>query len=70
MTSYTILDTQPTVYQDKARGVINGVLVRFRLDAYDEVHEVRVPEMKVDVVKQAIENVVTERDALANLTNS
>ena len=67
MTTYTILDTQPTVYQDKVKGVVNGVLVRFTLDAYDEVHEVRVPELKVDLVKNAIEVVVAERDALAEL---
>lgn len=67
MTNYTIIDTQPTVYQDKNKGVVNGVLVRFTMQAYDEVHEVRVPELKVDLVKTAIEKAVTERDALAEL---
>ena len=67
MTAYTILDTQPTVYQDKSKGVINGVLVRFRMDAYDEVHEIRIPELKVATVKLAIEKAVQERDALAEL---
>lgn len=67
MTNYTILDTQPTVYQDKNKGVVNGVLVRFRMEAYDEVHEVRVPEMKVELVKAAIEKAIKERDALNTL---
>lgn len=67
MTNYTIIDTQPTVYQDKNKGVVNGVLVRFTMQAYDEVHEVRVPELKVDLVKAAIEKAVAERDALAEL---
>jgi hypothetical protein len=65
--SYTIIDTQPTVYQDKSKGIVNGVLVRFTLDDYDEVHEVRVPRMDVTIVKAAIEAVSKERDALATL---
>ena len=70
MTAYSIIDTQPTVYQDKSKGIVNGVLVRFRMLAYDEVHEIRVPEMKVDSVKTAIENAVKERDQLASLGQS
>ena len=70
MTTYTILDTQPTVYQDQVRGIVNGVLVRFRMDAYNEVHEVRVPEMNVQTVKKAIEAIVTQRDELAGLNAS
>jgi hypothetical protein len=46
---------------------VNGVLVRFTLDDYDEVHEVRVPKMDVTIVKAAIEAVSKERDALATL---
>ena len=67
MSSYEILDTQPTVYNDQVHGVINGVLVRFRITPYNEVHEVRVPEMNVTIVKQAIEKLVTDRDLLAGL---
>lgn len=70
MSNYTILDTQPTVYQDPIKGVVNGVLVRFRIDPYNEVHEVRVPQMDVALVKDAIEKVVTQRDELANLGQS
>lgn len=67
MSTYTIIDTTPAVYQDKLKGIVNGVLVRFRIDQYDEVHEVRVPELRVDLVKDAIEKVITERDQLAGL---
>lgn len=67
MSTYTIIDTTPAVYQDKLKGIVNGVLVRFRIDPYDEVHEVRVPELRVDLVKDAIEKVIIERDQLAGL---
>jgi len=67
MTKYTILTTQPTTYQDQALGIVNGVLVRFRLDDYNEVHDVRVPKMDVSAVKTAIEDVVKQRDELAAL---
>lgn len=67
MSGYTILSTTPTTYQDPIAGIINGVLVRFRMDVYNEVHEVRVPRMDVNVVKAAIEETVTGRDALAEL---
>lgn len=70
MTAYTIIDTGPTVYQDKSKGIVNGVLVRFRMDAYDEVHEVRIPEMKTAIAKAAIEAAIAERDALAQLGQS
>jgi hypothetical protein len=64
---YRILSTQPAVYQDKVDGVVNGVLVRFTIPAYDEVHEVRVPKMDVTLVKQVIESLVAQRDELAAL---
>jgi len=68
--NYTIVETQPTVYQDPIKGIVNGVLVRFTLDAYNEVHEVRVPEMNVKTVQAAIAKVVKQRDELANLGQS
>jgi hypothetical protein len=67
MSTYTILETQPTVYQDHVKGVINGVLVRFTIDDYNEVHDVRVPKMDTAMVKAAIDEVVSQRDALAAL---
>jgi hypothetical protein len=66
-TTYTILETQPAVYQDNTKGIVNGVLVKVRLDDYDEVHEVRVPKMDVALVKSALDDLVKQRDALASL---
>lgn len=67
---YEILTTQPTVYNDTVSGIVNGVLVRFRLTDYDEVHEVRIPKMDAELAKTEISKVLAERDALAGLTAS
>lgn len=67
---FTIQTTQPTIYQDPIAGVVNGVLVRFTLDKYNEVHEVRVPRMDVTLVREAIQKISDERDALADLGKS
>jgi hypothetical protein len=66
-TAYTIVDTSPTIYQDAIKGVVNGVLVRFTMDAYNELHEVRVPELNAATVKTAIEKAVSQRDELAGV---
>lgn len=65
MSAYTIISTQPTVYQDPDQGVVNGVLIRFRLDDYDEVQEVRIPKLDAGLAQAAIKEVVDQRDALA-----
>ena len=65
--NYEILSTTPTVYQDPVKGVVNGVLVKVRLTKYNEVHDVRVPEMNVATVKKAVEKLSADRDALAGL---
>lgn len=67
MSTFTIQSTTPTIYQDPLLGVVNGVLVRFTIDDYNEVHEVRVPKMDVTLVKAAIEEMVKSRDELAAL---
>lgn len=70
MSEYRIESTTPTIYQDSVHGVLNGVLVRFTIVPYNEVHEVRVPKMDVTIVKEAIEKVVAQRDELAALGSS
>lgn len=62
---YTIIDTQPTTYNDPVKGIVNGVLIRFRLDDYDELHEVRIPSMDNALARAAIERVLKQRDELA-----
>ena len=65
---YTIISTQPTIYSDPVKGVVNGVLVKFSLDDYGEYNEVRVPKMDAKIVKASIEEVVKQRDELAKLS--
>lgn len=67
MSTYTILSTTPAVFQDRDNSIVNGVLVKFNIQPYDEVHEVRVAKMDVSLVKAAIEKTVSERDLLASL---
>ncbi len=65
---FTILASIPTVYSDPVNGIVNGVLVRFKLDQYDEVHEVRIPKMDAKLAAQAIAEVADQRDALEALS--
>lgn len=67
---YEIVNTQPTTYNDPVAGIVNGVLVRFRLTDYNEVHDVRIPRMDAVLARTEIERVLAERDALAGLTSS
>ncbi len=66
-TEYSVISTTPTVYNDPLAGIVNGVLVRVHLAAYDEVHELRVPQMDPKLVKAAIDKLVKQRDAIADL---
>ncbi len=70
MSSFTIISTTPAVFQDKDNSIVNGVLVKFNIQPYDEVHEVRVAKMDVSTVKAAIDKVVSDRDALTLLGRS
>ena len=67
MSEYQVISTEPHTYMEKGNGVINGVLIRFRIPAYDEIHEVRIPKMDTAMAKKAIEKLVSDRDALAEL---
>jgi len=70
MSNYKIISTEPTIYQDQNHNVVNGVLVRFSIGDYDELHEVRVAKMDVALVKASIETLVGQRDELAALGQS
>lgn len=69
-TTFDVINTQPTIYSDPVLGVVNGVLVKVTLHPYEEVHEIRVPRMDAQLVKAAVDILITERDALANLSKS
>lgn len=65
MTEYEIIETTNTTYNDKSKGIVNGVLIKFRIVKYDEIHEVRIPKMDSAMAKKAILEYIAERDALA-----
>lgn len=62
---FKIVETRPTVYNDRAQGVINGYLTTFNMTDYDEIHEVRTPKLDAATITAAIEAALKERDALA-----
>jgi hypothetical protein len=64
-TPYEITSTTKTTYNDPDKGIVNGVLIRFRMTAYGESGEVRVSEMSATIATKAIEKYVAERDKLA-----
>ena len=67
MANYYIESTQSTIYLDKAGRAVNGYLVYVYLKDYDEVHEMRVKSLSADVVVEAAEALVEQRDAIAEL---
>lgn len=64
---FIVLDTYPTVYVDKARKVVKGFTVQFEMLVYNEIHEVDVPNLKVETVSKVIETLINERETLASL---
>lgn len=69
-TTYTVERTAPTVYLDARGQAVQGYIVFVKLDAYDESHEVRVPSLSTNIVKKAVDDLVQNRDAIANLGKS
>ena len=67
MSEYQIMNTAPTVYIDNRGQAIHGHIVYVHLLAYDEYQEVRVPSLIEGTVKKAVEELVNNRDAIANL---
>jgi len=67
MSKYIVRSTEPVLMPDAKRGAINGVLITIYLPDYDEVHEIRIPEMNAKLAQTAIEQFVKQRDTLASL---
>ncbi len=64
---FVVLATQPWVYTDATNRVVNGFRVFFRIVAFDEVHELFVPNLSPDVVKAAISKMVKDRTDLSKI---
>lgn len=68
MSDYVITRVVPTTYIDnKTNEAVSGHRVYYTMTDYEEGHLIDVPNMKKDTVKDAIENAVDARDALAEL---
>lgn len=67
MSAYSITQTSSTVYLDNRGQAVQGFLLLVHLQEYDEILEVRVPNLKDGTVKNAVSSLVKERDALAKL---
>ncbi len=64
---YVIEKTRGEPYLDKTNNVINGFIVTVLFVDFDEMHEIKVPDMKTETVKNAIELLLSERNGLQNL---
>lgn len=67
MPTYRVERTQPTVYLDKAGRPVQGFVVYVLLTKFDELHELHVPSLDANTVKEAVELLYEQRDALAEL---
>lgn len=67
MSTYKVEYTQPDVYLDAGGKVVKGYLVRVSLLDYAEIHDLDVPSLDPKVVTKAIEKLLANRDALAQL---
>jgi hypothetical protein len=66
-TGFKITSTQPFTYVDDNGVVVNGYRVFLNLTKQNEAHFILVRSLDPGVVKAAVELLVKNRDALANL---
>jgi len=64
---YQVTRTQPTVYLDEGGKPVRGFLVTVRFTEFKEIHEIHVDSLNPSTVKAAIETLLAERQALADL---
>ena len=64
---YVIERTTPTTYLDRGGNPVSGFLVTVTFPEFDELHSVRVPDLKAPTVKAAITDLLEQRRALAAL---
>jgi len=67
MANYKVERTQPTVYIDKGGRPIQGFIVYVHLVDFDEIHELSVPSLSPDIVSAAADDLIEQRQALAEL---
>lgn len=64
---YKVENVQPDVYLDQGGKPVRGYLVRVSLLKFAEIHDIQVPSLEPAIVEAAIEILLTNREALAQL---
>ena len=64
---YKIEHVQPDVYLDSGGKPVRGYLVRVSLVEFGELHDLQVATLDPDKVKEAVEALLANRQALAAL---
>lgn len=67
MATFRIVNAQNTLYIDNGGRPVNGYQIRVELNGFNETHEINVPSLEPEVVRQAVERLLAQREALANL---
>lgn len=67
MAEFQILSTSNTLYLDRGGQPVNGYRLRVQLTEFDEIHDVNVPNLNPEVVRQVIDVLVAQRKALRDL---
>ena len=65
---YTIDKTAPTIYLDPTGNAIQGYRVTVTLIEFNETHYVQVPDLGPATVKAKVEKLLSDRKALATLS--
>jgi hypothetical protein len=64
---YKVEKTMNNPYLDQMGSVIDGFTIRVRLFEFDEVHELKTPNLNLETVQNAIEELISNREALRDL---
>ena len=67
MAEYIIEHTQPTVYTDHKGSAVSGFSVQVTFPEFDETHTLNVPTLEASTVKAAVEKLLEQRRAIAEL---
>ena len=64
---YKIEHVQPDVYLDAGGKPVRGYLVRVSLTTWSEIHDIQVATLDPDKVKETVDALLANREALSRL---
>ena len=67
MAEYKVQSVQPDMYLDAGGKPVRGYLVRVEFLDFGEILDIPVPNLDTETVRNAIENLLAQRQALAQL---